>query len=187
MPGSEGSLAQHMAVHIVEMNLVAPLCAACAARLWANPAIERIGLATLVQVLFLWGWHTPAIFALASANPIAMAAMHLSLFAAAVWFWSSVIAHLRTASWTPIAALLVTGKLFCLLGLLLTFAPRAIYAGASIPALESAHVLADQQLAGLLMLAACPVVYVGAAIIVARRWLAEIKRAPGWSYREGAA
>lgn len=185
----EGHLAQHMAVHISEMNLAAPLCAAIVSH--ARPAAAKsvhLGLATALQVVLLWGWHTPAIFVTAASSPIHMAAMHLSLFAVAVWFWTAVIDHVRRASWMPIAALLVTGKLFCLLGVLLTFAPRSIYWPSGFSSADlAAAMLADQQLAGLLMLAACPVVYVGAAIIAARRWLISMNRTPVWDFRKGPA
>jgi putative membrane protein len=90
------------------------------------------------------------------------------------------------AGWSALAALLVTGKLFCLLGVLLTFAPRAIYGQIALLPLcfgivSPRPILHDQQLAGLLMLAACPVVYVTAAIVIARRRLAALDRDGGWS------
>jgi putative membrane protein len=59
-----------------------------------------------------------------------------------------------------VLALLLTGKLTCLLAVLLVFAPRALYPHAA---------LADQQFAGLLMLAACPLSYLGAALVITLR------------------
>jgi putative membrane protein len=59
---------------------------------------------------------------------------------------------------------------------LLTFAPRALYA-------SHTHLgtLDDQQLAGLIMLIACPATYLLAAVILAGRWLygLDTKPAPG--------
>ena len=49
-----------------------------------------------------------------------------------------------------------------MLGALLVFAPRPIYSSG-----HHGFDLADQQLAGLLMLAACPLSYVLAAIVIA--------------------
>lgn len=185
----EGFLTQHMAAHIVAMNVVAPACALAAARLFPSAfhAASRGGLlpSASIQIALLWGWHTPAMLALAVQTPATMAAMHATLFAAALWFWSAVIGATRRGDWTPLAALLVTGKLFCLMGLLLAFAPRVLYAqvaliqscfGSTGPSL-----IEDQQLAGLLMLAACPMVYVAAAIVIARRWLRRIDAEGGWT------
>jgi putative membrane protein len=189
----EGNLAQHMAVHIGEMNLAAPLCAAAILRArTVAPKHGHLALATALQVVLLWGWHTPTVLIAAASSPALMAAMHLSLFAVAAWFWMAVMEHVRRGSWLPIAALLITGKLFCLLGVLLTFAPRPIYwqvafDPSGLATTMTEPVLADQQLAGLLMLAACPVVYVGAAIIVVRRWLAAADRTPVWGFRGGPA
>ena len=72
----------------------------------------------------------------------------------------------------------MTAKLFCLLGALLVLAPRPIYAahsGPHHPVVPSGlTALEDQQLAGLLMLAACALTYVAAGAIIAARWLREL-------------
>ena len=78
--------------------------------------------------------------------------------------------------WRAIAALLVTGKVFCLVGAIFTFAPRPLVQGLPLPLPEA---LADQQLAGLLMLAACPLTYVLAGIVVSVLWLAELTAEAG--------
>ena len=78
-------------------------------------------------------------------------------------FWlSACLSEFLVQWWQAILALLVTGKLACLLGALLVFAPRPIYAGP-----HHGFDLADQQMAGLLMLAACPMSYVLAGIVIA--------------------
>ena len=53
--------------------------------------------------------------------------MHVTLGLAAAWFWLTIAAMPRDASWRAIFALLVTGKLFCLLGALLVFAPNVLF------------------------------------------------------------
>ena len=190
---AEGMLAQHMAAHIAAMNVAAPCIALSFPRLTACLAGgggAAMAAATVVQTLLLWTWHVPGMLGTALADVPLMIFMHLSLFMAALWFWAAVAAAIRRSDWQPIAALLVTGKLFCLLGVLLTFAPRALYwqlaliqsCFGSYPA-----PLADQQLAGLMMLAACPVVFVGAAIVGASRWFRRVEAAPGWRPRPGPA
>lgn len=219
----EKFLAQHMAMHIVAMNILAPVLAWMATCADASPrtlfGVPRFGgvnfqtsrsvveervtpksagshsfgapylaAATFFQIAILWGWHSPAAFAAATASAVLMALMHLSLFVAALWFWVSVFKATRRADWAPLGALLITGKLFCLLGLLLAFAPRTLYASAAFiqscfaadGSFDVPPPVADQQLAGLLMLTACPLVYVTAAIAIASRLLRRVGT-EGWT------
>lgn len=69
-------------------------------------------------------------------------------------------------------ALLLTGKLACLLGALLIFAPRELYRLHGLPSLE------DQQLAGLLMITACPLSYVVAGVAMAAQAIGDLERGP---------
>lgn len=172
-----GVLTQHMVVHLTAMGLIAPMIAF--ATIGIAPAVSTgpvaLGMATAVQILLLWAWHVPTVLASAVGQPILLVAMHLSLLVAAVWFWTAIIGRARARSWPAMAALLITGKFFCLLGLLLTLSPRPLYAEAGLVAtcfgtVMPSH-LADQQLAGLLMLAACPIAYVSAATALTMRLL----------------
>uniref|UniRef100_Q11EK5 Conserved hypothetical membrane protein n=2 Tax=Phyllobacteriaceae TaxID=69277 RepID=Q11EK5_CHESB len=184
-----GFLAQHMAIHIVAMNIAAPI-AAMALRFFrgdtAQPREARwIGLAALLQIALLWFWHLPSAMAFAYAAPGGEMIMHLSLFAAALWFWRVILNEAEAARWQALGALLFTGKLFCLLGVLLTFAPRSLYIAAAELCLggriDPAALVPDQQLAGLMMLIACPLVYVLAGIMISARWLKEIEaRTPSY-------
>jgi putative membrane protein len=88
-----------------------------------------------------------------------------ALFAAALAFWALVASVPAASRWLAILALLLTGKLACLLSVLLIFAPRPLYAAAG--GHMAAADLADQQLAGLLMITACPLSYLVAALALA--------------------
>lgn len=173
-----GVLAHHMAVHILAMNVAAPVVAL----IWntmdpraGRSASRWLWAAVALQLALLLGWHLPAVLAVALVSHLVLMAMHLSLFLVALWFWLAVIGVARQAAWRSLAALLVTAKIFCLMGVLLAFAQRPLYvaldtmhgAGA-MPAMDP---LADQQLAGLLMLVACPLAYGLAVILVTVRWL----------------
>jgi putative membrane protein len=174
-----GSLTLHMAVHLLLMNGVAPLAALAALRLWGRhtAAPGQVLPATLAQLALLWAWHAPPLLAEAMQVPGLHLLMQLSLLASALWFWSSVLALRGSDRWRGLLALLVTSKIFCLLGVLLVFAPRSLYPealfsaahGHAMPAL-----LADQQLAGLLMLVVCPATYLTAGVVLAARWVFEI-------------
>ena len=91
-------------------------------------------------------------------------------------------AALGIGRWRGLLALILTAKLFCLLGVLLVFAPRFLYPGLSLPH-AAGHVmaasLADQQLAGLLMLVVCPASYLAAGVVIAARWVFETDGSPG--------
>src|SRR5690606_13880969 len=81
------------------------------------------------------------------------------------------------ARWRSLLSLLLTSKLFCLLGVLLVFSPRLLYPDV----LHAGHgarlqaPLAAQQLAGLLMLGVCPPSYLTAGVVIAARWIFEIE------------
>jgi putative membrane protein len=178
-----GHLAAQMLTHILLMSAAAPLLAFAARRYLPLRRVRLIVPATVVQVAVLWAWHSPPALDAAMRSGVLHTVMLLSLLAAAFWFWSAIF-DARERRWRAILALLVTGKLFCLLGVLLVFAPRALYAG-----LASGHAgaLADQQLAGLLMLIACPATYVAAGVIVAARWLGRIESGSAPAHARPAA
>ncbi len=159
-----GPQAGHMAAHIASMNVAAPLLAALVAtrrRLPdARPAL--LWAATLGQIVLIWGFHAPAIHAVATSHPWLWLGMHGLLLLAAVSFWISLLTLAASRRWQAVPALLLTGKLVCLLAALLVFAPRALYAAAG----HGLHALDDQHLAGLLMIAACPLGYVLPALVI---------------------
>jgi putative membrane protein len=178
-----GPLTHHMGLHILLMNAAAPLIAFAfvSTRGFALERFRTLVVTTSLQVLGLWAWHTPALIASAHASIIVMLVMHVSLFAVAIVFWIAVFGTNLHNRWQSIVALLLTGKLFCLLAALLTFSPRPLYpliAGHGGHVLTSAELLADQQLAGLLMIVACPLTYVLAGVVIAARWLSDIEQRP---------
>ncbi|RVO61543.1 cytochrome c oxidase assembly protein [Sinorhizobium meliloti] len=189
-----GPLATHMAVHILLMNLAAPLAAFAVTRVrLQRREIARwaLALATFAQIAALWAWHAPPSLNRALEFPTVHLLMNASLFLTAFLFWRVVLRLHGQRSWQPIVALLITSKLYCLLAVLFVFAPRALY-----PAFAASHAahatgavnatLADQQLAGLIMLVACPVTYVLAGIVIAARWLLTMEKDEAGS-RTGAA
>lgn len=168
-----GPLSWHMAIHIGLMNVAAPLAAlllmqraVVGARAWATPSV--LWIATFAQLAILWASHSPSVHHSLQAMSAGVMALHALLFFVALAFWLSV---LRAAAypWQAMLALLVSGKFACLLGVLLTFAPRPLFASVHARHLREEVLLADQHLAGLLMIAACPLSYVLTAIVLAVR------------------
>jgi putative membrane protein len=176
-----GPLSAGMAGHILLMNLLAPLVVLWTAR--AAPSLVRpfrgLAVPAIVQLLLLWGWHAPPALVAAMGHTSLHLAMHGSLLLAALWFWSAVVNATRGGQWRALAALLGTSKLFCLLGVLLTFASHPLYPAMMHHGGMAPDPLADQQLAGLLMLVACPSSYLVAAVIVASKWLLFSEQAVG--------
>jgi putative membrane protein len=165
-----GHFSAHMALHIALMNVAAPLLAAWAIVRWPTRGIAATWLwsATLVQIVLLWAWHSPAVHNVTVQSPALAVALHGVLFLAALSFWFTLLTISAAARWQTIPALLLTGKLACLLAALLIFAPRTLYESAAHLVHAAGHLpaLDDQHLAGLFMITACPLSYLVAAVIV---------------------
>lgn len=179
-----GPLSHHMARHVLIMNVAAPVAATALYARRPGSLVAPLGLAaaSTLQLLLLWGWHTPPALAASEQSPLLMLLMHLSLFGAALLFWLAIHTAASREHWRSLLALLVTAKLFCLLGAVLTFSPRALYDfSGHAHGVHAGGALADQQLAGLLMLAACPLTYVVAGVVLAVEWVRDLDRDDGWT------
>ena len=183
-----GPLSTHMSLHILAMNAFAPVVALAVLATKADADLARhrrgvvdgalgasLPVATAVQLAVLWLAHLPGILAPAMHGAVLHALLQALLFAVALWFWLAIFAQAGSARWRAIAALLITGKLVCLLGILLVLAPRVLFlphgvADGSSPYVHDGN-LADQQLAGLLMIIACPLTYVLAGVVIAAKWI----------------
>ncbi len=185
-----GPLSESMAQHLAVMNVVAPLAALALARHLPRAAARPLFLwaAAGSQLVLLWAWHVPAMQRAAAAAPALHLVMLGSLALAAVLFWVLLLASAATSRWNGLAALLLTGKLACLLGALLIFAPRDLY---GLPGISFALcsigplTLADQQLAGLFMITACPLSYVVAGVVLAAQMILDLERRSGASRENG--
>lgn len=157
--------AAHMLLHVLMMSVVAPIGIAilrwAGGRAWqARPA--HVWLATALQLVVFLYWHSPAAMTHAMHAWNGALLLQASLLAAASLFWWSIAGLDSDRAWHAIAALLVTGKAFCLVAVILTFAPRPLYHMMTI---------GDQQLAGLIMITLCPLTYIASALWLCRRWL----------------
>ena len=171
-----GPVSGHMATHIALMNIAAPLAAVVLGRHREAPGsaggLSVLWLATGGQLAVLWFSHSPILHHAMQSHFAAAAAVHSVLFIAALVFWVSIVNSVRWR-WHAILALLISGKLACLLGALLVFSPRLIY-GAHAPLASDVAALADQHLAGLLMVIACPLSFVLTAIVLAAQVLSDV-------------
>ncbi len=172
-----GPRASNMATHILVMSALAPFLAVLWARFSSAPMLSTgraLAIVTAAQIALLYAWHAPRALAYVEVHPAAHLSMHASLLAAALLFWLAILGDHGVARWRGVAALAITGKLACLLGVLLVFAPRVLDASIRGSA-TSEMMLADQRLAGLLMLAACPASYILTGVMIASRWLFDME------------
>lgn len=164
----DGSIDEMMLWHIAAMNVAAPTMAFALKALMPASIPGSIFAATAVQLALLWGWHSPALMIPAMESHVLGVAMHATLFLSAFWFWSAVMLTPDHGIWRAILSLLVTAKLFCLLGILFAFGTADIYQAAGHAASQAG--LGPQQTAGLIMLAICPLSYVAIGIGLTARW-----------------
>jgi putative membrane protein len=167
-----GPQARHMGLHVIAMNVVAPAVAGIfvANRQGRDTKPSWLWIATVAQIAALYLAHAPPVQTAAMAFPGIQLATHGLLLAAALSFWMLLLSLPDSRRWHALPALVLTGKLVCLLAALLVFAPRALYEAGHghsplIPPLD------DQHLAGLLMMAACPLGYLVAAVVITAQLL----------------
>lgn len=146
---SRYGMSGHMAAHMIAVAIAAPLLAVGVQGGRCDPATRWPRLATplpaaMVEAVIVWGWHVPALRRLAMEQPLASVAEQASFLAAGLLLWSAVLAPRHRAA--GVGALLVTSMHMTLLGALIGLAPRPLYMH------HGADALADQQIAGVVML-----------------------------------
>lgn len=168
-----GVFSRHMIIHIALMTVAAPVLASLLLRLrysFAKPAsVATLFAAIILQAVLLFAWHSPPGIGLAMEGHAGALLMQATLLFSALWFWLIIFNQTGEHLWRAVIALLLTGKLFCLIAVLLIFAPRVLY-GMTAANMPMTIELADQQLAGLLMVTVCPITYVLAAVVLISRW-----------------
>lgn len=213
---AEISFAAHMAQHVVLLVIAPPLMVlgkpfapliAALPPAWRRPLgtqiLRRLSrrpwrlltwlpVAASLHSIVIWLWHVPLAFQAALENEFVHAIEHLSLLGSALLFWWSVI-HAGRRGYSRygsgILSLFLVAMHTKLLGALIAFAPAplyAAYANSSSPWGLSA--LEDQQLAGLIMLLPCEIIYLLTGLTLMAAWLTTIKPYRGLPpHREAAA
>jgi putative membrane protein len=152
--------------HVLLTVAAAPLIA------WSLPRQKgppRLAAATLLFTAVFWGWHAPVAYGGAMSSDLVYGLMQLSLLASAVAAWRAVRAAPPPAA---VAGLLAAMVLMGLLGAILTFTPRALYAPHALTtAAWGLTPVADQQLAGLIMWIPAAAVYLVFALAILGRLL----------------
>ena len=160
--------------HIALVLVMAPLLA-FGLEPWLRQLPTSLWSATAVAAVTFWTWHAPAPYAAALSSDLIYALMQFSLLASAMAFWIAVRGSGATAA---MGAILATTVSMGLLGALITFAGRPLYAPHFASTLSwGVSPLEDQQLAGITMWAPGSIAYLAAAMWIGWRWMdAERKR-----------
>ncbi|MDE2488574.1 MAG: cytochrome c oxidase assembly protein [Alphaproteobacteria bacterium] len=112
--------------------------------------------------VLLWWWHSPAPYAATFHGDLVYWTMHLSLYGSALWLWATLLEAGQERFAVTAAAIALTSLQMGVLGAVITFAPRPLYA----PHLLTAwwwglSPLGDQQLGGAIMWAPSGAIFAG--------------------------
>jgi putative membrane protein len=160
-----GAFSAHMTLHMAVVAVAAPLLALGVAGSrwdpvrrapWLFPAL----IASLLELLLVWGWHTPALHRAARESTLAFVLEQASFLLSGLWLWLAAVggdARSRQRRGMGVLALLLTSMHMTLLGALLGLPPRPLYdlahshehAHGALPPLGA---LADQHLGGAIMI-----------------------------------
>jgi putative membrane protein len=133
-------------------------------------------VASVIEMIAVWGWHAPAMRAAAEASlEVTIAEQGTFLVAGLLLWWTSFAAAKERANAAAgAAALLLTSIHMTLLGALLALSPRSLYGTGEVTCfgaiLDAGQ---DQQIGGVVMLLVGAVVYLAGGLALAARLLRE--------------
>jgi putative membrane protein len=165
----EQLLVMHMVQHLLLLDVAPILLILGLTKVLLRPATRRIHalerragvlalplFAVLLYVAAMWTWHVPALYDAAAAHTGVHVLEHLTFSVAGLLYWwhllSPVSTRLRRDGTAPVVYMVATKASVGLLGILLTFAPGALFGFyADQPRWWGLDPDADQALAGVAM------------------------------------
>jgi putative membrane protein len=160
------AFAAHMTLHMGVVAVAAPVLALAIAGGRADPVRRAPALfapivASVVELLVVWGWHAPALHRLARHAPGALVLEQAMFLLAGLLVWLSALGgdarDRADRAGAGVVALLLTSMHMTLLGALLALPARPLYAHTT--GLGGLTPLQDQQLGGAIMLVVGGLVY----------------------------
>ena len=164
----------HMIMHMMVVAVAAPLLALAVVgtRYDFSPRIPLLFAplpASLLEFAAVWGWHAPALHAFARSSALGVILEQASFLAVGFTLWLACIGERGGGRAAGVLGLVFTSMHMTLLGALLALAPRALYRHAHHSAAETLSAINDQNLGGVVMLAAGGAAYlIGGLILMAR-------------------
>ncbi|TKT76154.1 cytochrome c oxidase assembly protein [Aquamicrobium sp. LC103] len=134
-------------------------------------------IASLVELIVVWGWHAPALRALAKGSGIMTSVEQASFLTAGIFLWVSTLGVGRAfASPSHNAAgafgLLLTSIHMTLLGALLALSPRPLYGAGEVSCFGIVlDARQDLELGGVIMLMVGPATYLAGGVALLARVL----------------
>jgi cytochrome c oxidase assembly factor CtaG len=190
----EQILAMHMVQHVLLLDVAPILLILGLTKVLLRPATRRIHrveqrvgwLALPIFAVFLytaamWVWHIPVLYDAAAEHTGIHVLEHLTFTLAGFLYWwhllSPVSTRLRREGTTPIVYMLSTKITVGFLGILLTFAPNAIFSYyTNQPQYWGLDPDSDQALAGVIMAIEQSIVMGIALVVLFTRMLAQSER-----------
>jgi putative membrane protein len=200
----EQILAMHMVQHVLLLDVAPILLILGLTKVLLRPATrrihrveQRVGIlaAPIVAVLLytgaMWIWHIPALYDAAAEHSGIHVLEHLSFTLAGFLYWwhllSPVSTRLRREGTTPIVYMVSTKATVGFLGILLTFAPNALFTYyTNQPHYWGLDPDADQALAGVIMALEQSIVMGIALVVLFTRMLAQSEREEQRAERYGS-
>lgn len=164
------SFAAHMVAHMGVIAVATPLIAIGISRWFSSRLAISLGLplvASVLELIAVWGWHAPALRAAAESSMLATIAEQLTFLMVGLFLWCNCLSTGggRSHAAAGAAALLVTSVHMTLLGALLTLSQRPLFGEQQVSCfgvvLDGAQ---DQQLGGTVMLTVGAVVYLAGGL-----------------------
>ena len=161
----------HMAMHMIVVAIAAPLLALGIAgssldpvRRW--PALFPPIPISVLELLVVWAWHTPALHHAARHGFAGLVAEQGSFLVCGLLIWLSAFGgasvYRSERAGAGVAALLLTSMHMTFLGALLALAPRPLYT--HVAQFAGLTQLEDQHLGGAIMLVVGGVSYLGGGL-----------------------
>lgn len=181
-----GSFAAHMLAHMGVVAIAAPLLAIglspLARRWWPAASSPEKSLpslvlvASLAELVIVWGWHAPAARQWAESSVPATFIEQATFLLAGLFLWLTAIARNGEPAQDASGAfaLLLTSIHMTLLGALLSLAPRPLYGLGDVTCFGLVlGASQDQALGGVIMLLIGAAVYLAGGVFLLARLLAE--------------
>lgn len=167
---ARSSFSAHMTMHMSVVAIASPLLALGLretrfARLGFVSALYAPVVASMLELIVVWAWHTPALHHFARHGALGLFLEQGAFFLCGLLLWLSAFGGSETSRrGAGVIALLLTSMHMTLLGALLALAPRALYHHTQeLPGAA----LADQHLGGVIMLIVGGVSYMAGGLALA--------------------
>ena len=153
---SRTAFSAHMMLHLGIVSVASPMVAlglvhSGAGNRFFDASFISPGLAIALDLVVVWGWHSPPLHEAAARTPLLFVLQQASFLVAGVTVWSVSFRAGGARAGVGILVMFVTFMHMAMLGILLTLAPELLYAPDLCIGAFGFRGLEDQRLGGLLM------------------------------------